>query len=146
MNYGLLLNYRGGQADRQTDRQTDKHTHQYHDLAWPRGRAELKLLLFSCCSHLFRNITQHKYRCQYFDGVGQYEINKVKGSLIHNPCHSIRATYDHFFPAYNLRLGDIGGRWPGAWCLALVPGVALYGSGRWTTVKMVAGHQTCWYE
>ena len=33
-----LVNYGWGG----TDKQTDTHTHQYHDLTWPRGRAEWK--------------------------------------------------------------------------------------------------------
>ena len=35
-------NYGGG-TDTQTNKQTHTQTHQYHDSAWPRGRAECKL-------------------------------------------------------------------------------------------------------
>ena len=32
----------GGQTHKHTDKQTDGQTHQYHDLNWPKGRAEWK--------------------------------------------------------------------------------------------------------
>ena len=34
------MSWVGGDTNTHKNRQTDTHTHQYHDLAWPRGRAE----------------------------------------------------------------------------------------------------------